>query len=98
MVKILSTGPWNEGVQARAGVDIDGDGNTDQWTDWQVVRETYTRKAGFARVISKPPASVDLSKLPAGFGFQFEYKTEPVKDSRTRPVMDRVILEFQQDK
>ena len=94
----VSTGPWNEGVQARAGVDIDGDGNMDQWTDWQVVRETYTRKPGFARVIQKSPASIDLSKLPAGVGFQFEYKTEPVKDSKTRPVMDRVVLEFQQDK
>jgi len=36
----ISSGPWVDGVEARAGVDTDNDGDIDLWTDWQDLTET----------------------------------------------------------
>jgi len=89
----VSPGPWVDGVEARAGVDEDGDGSVDQWTGWQKISESYSQKPGFARIVEVDLASVDASDLPKGEGFAFEFRTKNLK-SGVQPIMDRVTLEF----
>ncbi|WP_144993377.1 hypothetical protein [Polystyrenella longa] len=84
----ISSGPWTNGVTARGGVDVDGDGNIDQWTDWQTVREEYQSKPGFSKIIEAKAASLDLSTLPAGKGVQFEIKLDSSEERQ--PILDRV--------
>lgn len=43
MATPTSTGPWVDVVQARAGVDTDGDGNVDEWAVWQDVSAATER-------------------------------------------------------
>ena len=90
----VSSGPWVETVHARAGVDTDGDDKIDQWTDWQVVSEKYDYVPGFSKQVAKAPASLDLSKLPAGKGFSFEIRMEDGTENASKPVLDRVELKF----
>lgn len=90
----VSSGPWVDGVQARAGVDGDGDGTIDHWTDWQAVRESYDHKSGYARVVDVTPAQLDLAGLPAGLGFQFEFRCHNTGTGRAAPIMDGVTFEF----
>ncbi len=90
----VSSGPWVPKVKARAGVDQDDDGTADQWTSWQTVKETYTRKPGFSRIVETGPAQIDLSSLPSGKGFQFEIKLQ--KTTRWSPAIDRVQMSFQE--
>jgi hypothetical protein len=90
----VSPGPWVEEVKARAGVDTDNDGKIDQWTEWQEVKETYDHKPGFARVIDKTPASIDVSSLPAGFGFQFEFTMKDTTKNESKPIVDKVSMHF----
>jgi hypothetical protein len=82
-----------DAVEARVGVDTDHDGKTDRWTGWQAVRETYAQKPGFARVVSKTPAQLDLRDLPAGFGFQIAFRTK-TQDGH-RPVITKAELGFE---
>lgn len=91
----VSTGPWVDGVSARGGVDTDGDGKVDRWTSWQAIRETYARKPGFSRIVEATPAALDLTELPAGFGFSFEFKTKRRSANQAQPVIDRVICSFE---
>jgi len=91
----VSDGPWVERVEARLGVDTDNDGNLDQWTDWQQVQEAYDDIQGFSKQVSKTPAKLDVSNLPAGFGFSFEVKLTDTTENKATPVLDRVILAFQ---
>ena len=88
----ISSGPWAEQVRARVGVDTNDDQKVDQWTDWQVVSEQYKRKPGFARVVERAPAQLDLSSLPAGHGFRFEFQTR--SPDGPNPVMDSVRMTF----
>lgn len=90
-----SPGPWVDGVEARAGVDTDGDGNIDQWTTWQAINESYSHTPGYARVVTKTPAEIDLSSLPEGFGFEFEFRINNSVVPAVSPIMDRVTMTFE---
>ena len=91
----VSPGPWVDGVDARVGVDVDGNGQIDQWTPWHRVKECYTQKPGFARIVDVEPARIDLQTLPEGHGFKFEFRTTQLKDTRLQPIMDRVTLKLE---
>ena len=93
-VDFISPGPWVEGVEARLGVDTDGNGVVNEWTKWQVIKEFYTQKKGFLRIVETKPATLDVSKLPKGYGFCFEYKTNSVKSQSVKVKMDQVIMKF----
>lgn len=91
----VSPGPWVETVEARVGVDITGTGEADVWTDWQEVKERYEPIVGFSKQIKRIPASLDLSGLPAGFGFCFEFRVTDTTENSSAPAMDKVTLFFQ---
>ncbi|MEX1028226.1 MAG: hypothetical protein WD049_09515 [Candidatus Paceibacterota bacterium] len=91
----VSDGPWVEQVVARAGVDTDNDGKVDTWTEWTEVKETYAQRKGFAKQIDKTPAAIDLSELPAGFGFAFEFKLTDTTENKSTPAIDRVTVQFE---
>ncbi len=94
----VSSGPWAPKVEARVGVDTSQDGKTDTWTDWQEVKETYDYIKGFSKQVKRNPASIDLSKLPAGFGFSFEIRTEDATTNDSKPILDTVTLHFTKTK
>ena len=52
----VSDGPWVGTARMRAGVDQDGDGEIDQWAEWQDARETYSAVPGFAKQVDRTPA------------------------------------------
>jgi hypothetical protein len=89
-----SPGPWVDGVEARAGVDVDADGVIDQWTAWQSVVERYDHTPGYARVVTTTPATLDLSSLPEGYGFQFAFRIDNTVVTDISPIMDRVVMAF----
>jgi len=89
----VSPGPWVDGVEVRVGVDEDGDGQTDKWTDWQRIKESYSQKPGFARIVDVKPASLDLSSLPAGKGVQFEFKTKQLATNKVQPIIASIEIE-----
>lgn len=85
----ISPGPWVERVEARVGVDTDNDGKINEWTPWQEVREKYDYIPGFSKQVAKAPATLDLSKLPAGYGFQIELKTTDTTENDSKPILDK---------
>ena len=89
-----SPGPWVERVDARVGVDTDNDGKIDIWTDWKRVKESYDYVEGFAKHVKRSPAALDVSGLPAGYGFQFEFKMTDTTANMSKPIMDTVTLTF----
>ena len=91
----VSPGPWVDKVEARVGVDQQGDGRIDQWTAWHAVREAYNRRDGFARIVDVVPAAMDLSQLPAGQGFCFEIRTDDTTANKAQPILDRVMMAFE---
>ena len=91
----VSPGPWVDGVETRVGVDKDGDGQMDQWTKWQRIKESYTQKPGFARIVDVTPAQMDLSSLPKGYGFQFKFRTKQLEANKVQPIIDSVKIEFE---
>ncbi|MDF1814100.1 MAG: hypothetical protein P1V20_17985 [Verrucomicrobiales bacterium] len=90
-----SPGPWVESVSARVGVDTDNDKKIDQWTEWTEVKESYDYIPGFSKQIKKTPATMDLSSLPEGYGFQIELKVTDTTDNKSRPVIEGLKLSFQ---
>ena len=90
----VSPGPWVDGVEVRVGVDTSNDGKIDQWSDWQAVKESYDYTPGFAKQVAKTPAKMDLSKLPEGYGFQFEVKVGEANKNGSKALIDKVLLKF----
>ena len=82
----MSPGPWVESVSARVGVDTGNDGTIDRWTDWTEVRETYDYIPGFSKQIQRTPATLDLSELPAGYGFQIELNLTDTTANKPKPM------------
>ena len=39
-------------------------------------------------------AAMTLSTLPAGYGFQFEFKMSDTTENKSTPIMDKVSLHF----
>ncbi|MDB4265200.1 hypothetical protein N9891_00465, partial [bacterium] len=93
-VDFTSPGPWVETVDVRVGVDTDNDGKSDEWSDWQQVKESYDYIEGFAKQIKTTPAEMDLSSLPEGYGFQFELKLTDSTDNKSKPILEKVELHF----
>jgi len=90
----ISPGPWVDGVEVRVGIDTTNDGAINQWTDWSTVKETYRSIPGFAKQVAKTPAQLDLSKLPAAFGYQFEVKLSDTTENKSKPILDKITLSF----
>ena len=90
----VSPGPWVETVEARVGVDTTKDGKADQWTEWTEVKERYDAIPGFSKQIAKSPAMVDLTDLPAAYGFQIELRMMDATENKSKPIIDSVSLLF----
>ena len=70
----ISEGPWVNGVEIRAGVDTDNNGSIDNWTKFTKIKENYSQKSGFTRVIETIPATLNTSELGAGYAFKIEIR------------------------
>ena len=90
----VSTGPWVERVEARVGVDTTNDGKADAFGKWTVIKESYERIPGFAKQVKRNPAQLDLTALPAGFGFQVELKVADSTKNESKPVIESFALSF----
>ncbi len=90
----ISPGPWVETVEARVGVDTTNNGKIDQWTDWTELKESYDYISGFSKQIAKTPAELDLSKLPAGYGFQIELRLTDSTENKSKPIIERMSMSF----
>jgi hypothetical protein len=93
----VSDGPWVGTAKVRAGVDEDGDGQIDQWSEWQDTRETYSAIPGFAKQVDRTPAKVSLSDLPAGKGFQIEVKLVSPEGVEALPKLDQLTARFEKE-
>ncbi|MFG0288106.1 MAG: hypothetical protein ACF8CQ_08030 [Rhodopirellula sp. JB044] len=90
----VSNGPWVESVDVRVGVDTDNDAEVDHWSDWQTVKETYDYTPGLVKHVAKKAAAMDLSGLPAGYGFQFEVRITDTTANESKPILEKVQLSF----
>ena len=93
----VSPGPWVESVESRVGVDTTGDGSVDHWSDWKTIKEEYDHISGFAKQVKKVPATMDLSGLPACFGVQFEVKITDTTKNKSKPMIDKVTVTFDEE-
>lgn len=91
----VSPGPWVEKVESRVGVDLNDNGKIDQWTDWKELKESYDYIRGFSKQIEKSPATLDLSGLPSGFGFQVEVRMTDTTSNRSKPLLQQLALSFE---
>jgi hypothetical protein len=92
----ISPGPWVESVEARVGVDTDGDQTIDRWTDWAEVKEKYDYIPGFSKQIARTPAQLDLSKLPEGMGYQVEIRMTDITENKSKPILESMALTFEE--
>ena len=56
--------------------------------------ESYDYIDGFSKPVAKTAATLELSSLPAGHGFQFELKLTDSTENASKPILDRVSLAF----
>lgn len=90
----ISSGPWVETVEARVGVDTDNDGVIDKRSEWSEIKESYDYIGGFAKQVARTPAELDLSNLPAGYGFQVELRLTDSTENRSKPIVERMTMTF----
>lgn len=90
----VSPGPWVETVTARVGVDTDNNGKVNQWTDWTELKESYDYTPGFSKQIAKTPAQLDVSDLPAGYGFQIQLRLTDSTANKSKPIIEQLTLAF----
>ncbi|MDC1465007.1 hypothetical protein N8387_04895 [Polaribacter sp.] len=88
----ISDGPWVDGVEIRAGVDTDNDGSIDKWTKFTKVKETYSQKAGYVKVIESLPAILNVSELAAGYAFKIEIRFN--NKNHVFPILDSFEANF----
>ncbi|MCH2065199.1 MAG: hypothetical protein MK194_15910, partial [Roseibacillus sp.] len=91
----VSPGPWVESVEARVGVDTDNDGKINTWGKWSQLRESYDYIEGFSKQVKRTPAELDLSDLPAGYGFQIELKLTDTTGNKSKPMIESLSLSFE---
>jgi hypothetical protein len=91
----ISSGPWVESVEVRVGVDTNNDETIDKWSEWQVATEQYDYIEGFAKQVEKIPATLDISELPEGFGYQFEVKIVDSTENESKPILDKMVIAFE---
>lgn len=91
----VSPGPWVERVEARVGVDTTDDGLINHWSDWRELKESYDHIPGYAKQIARTRAAMDLSALPEGYAFGFEFKVIDTTDNASKPLIDQVTLCFE---
>ena len=89
----ISDGPWVDGVEVRAGVDTDNDGDIDRWTEFTKIKETYSQKKGFVRVVESQPARFNISELDAGYGFKIELRIQ--SNNGVSPIIDVLNARFE---
>ncbi|MEM1227467.1 MAG: hypothetical protein AAGJ40_17345 [Planctomycetota bacterium] len=90
----VSPGPWVETVEARVGVDKDNDGQIDEWIAWTEVKESYDYIEGFSKQIARTPAKMDLSELPAGYGFSIQLRLTDSTENKSKPIIESMSLSF----
>lgn len=90
----VSPGPWVETVDVRVGVDTDNDNEIETWSEWTQIKESYDYTLGFSKQIARNPAKLDLTGLPAGYGFQFEMRLTDTTDNKSKPIVEQVTLSF----
>jgi hypothetical protein len=90
----VSPGPWVETVKARVGVDTDNDAKVDKWTGWTELRESYDYTPGFSKQVAKTPAQLNLSDLPAGYGFQIQLRLTDSTENKSKPIVEKLTLSF----
>jgi len=88
----ISDGPWVGGVEVRVGVDTNNDKKINQWSEWATIKETYSDIEGVSKQIAMKPASLNLSSLPDGFGFQVEIRLNG--QGKVKPEINTVTLSF----
>ena len=91
----VSPGPWVETVEARVGVDTSNDGKINEWTDWTEVKESYDYIHGFSKQIARTPAEMDLSDLPAGYGFGIQLRLTDSTENKSKPIVESLSLSFE---
>jgi len=88
----VSPGPWVAEVEARVGVDAEGDGKIDQWTEWQKVSEKYDYIKGFSKQVKRFPASINLTDMPEAHGVAFEFRLKDSTKNVSKPSIDSVTV------
>ncbi|WP_166822786.1 hypothetical protein [Thalassoroseus pseudoceratinae] len=91
----VSPGPWVETVEARVGVDTDKNGQVNEWTKWTELNEHYDYIPGFSKQIARTPAELDLSSLPAGYGFQIQLRLTDSTANKSKPIIETMRLTFE---
>jgi len=70
----VSDGPWTGELSVRVGIDTNGDGAVNQWSEWHNTSETYDYIKGYAKQVERIPAKVNFAQLPKAKGVQIELK------------------------
>ncbi|MBD0831033.1 glycoside hydrolase family protein [Aestuariibaculum sediminum] len=70
----ISDGPWVDGIQIRVGTDTDNDGHINNWTKFKTIKESYSQKPGYVKVVETYPATLNFPELEAGYAFKFEIR------------------------